>query len=94
MAFATISVCGLDYSFTVELGSLGVSCLVSAPSSFRRLGSRLPSARPPDASHRKVELEDIHKVVKIKRNQGKAQEIQPHDKEDAQSQNGRCKPNI
>ena len=46
MAFATISVCGLDYSFTVELGSLGVSCLVSAPSSFRRLGSRLPSALP------------------------------------------------
>ena len=46
MAFATISVCGLDYSFTVEPGSLGVSCLVSAPSSFQRLGSRLPSALP------------------------------------------------
>ena len=44
MAFATISVCGLDYSFTVEPGSLGVSCLVSAPSSIQRLGSRLPSA--------------------------------------------------
>ena len=27
-------------------GSLGVSCLVSAPSSFQRLGSRLPSALP------------------------------------------------
>ena len=39
-------VCGPDYSFTMELGSLGVSCLVSAPSSFRRLGSRLPSALP------------------------------------------------
>ena len=46
MAFATIAVCGLDYSFTMEPGSLGVSCLVSAPSSFRRLGSRLPSALP------------------------------------------------
>ena len=44
MAFATISVCGLDYSFTVEPGSLGVPCLVSAPSSSQRLGSRLPSA--------------------------------------------------
>ena len=39
-----VSVCGPDYSFTVDSGSLGVSCLVSAPSSFRRLGSRLPSA--------------------------------------------------
>ena len=46
MAFATISVCGLDYSFTMERCSLGVSCLVSAPSSFQRLGSRLPSAFP------------------------------------------------
>ena len=49
MAFATGSavaapVCGPDYSFTMDPGSLGVSCLVSAPSSFRRLGSRLPSA--------------------------------------------------
>ena len=56
--------------------------------------SRLPSARPPDAPHRKVELKDIHKVVKVKRNQGKAQENQPHDKEDAESQNGQCTPNI
>ena len=46
MAFATISVCGLDYSFTVGLSPLGVPCLVSAPSSFQRLGSRLPSALP------------------------------------------------
>ena len=37
---------GLDYSFTIGPGPLGVSCLVSAPSSCRRLGSRLPSARP------------------------------------------------
>ena len=37
---------GLDYSFTIGQGPLGVSCLVSAPSSCRRLGSRLPSARP------------------------------------------------
>ena len=28
------------------ISSLGVSCLVSAPSSFQRLGSRLPSALP------------------------------------------------
>ena len=35
---------GLDYSFTIGPGPLGVSCLVSAPSSCRRLGSRLPSA--------------------------------------------------
>ena len=41
-----VPVWGLDYSFTVGLGPLGVSCLVSAPSSCRRLGSRLPSARP------------------------------------------------
>ena len=39
-------VCGPDYSFTMEIISLGVSCLVSAPSSLRRLGSRLPSALP------------------------------------------------
>ena len=39
-------VCGPDYSFTIETISLGVSCLVSAPSSVRRLGSRLPSALP------------------------------------------------
>ena len=44
MAFATIPVCGLDYSFTMGLGPLGVPCLVSAPSSSQRLGSRLPSA--------------------------------------------------
>ena len=53
MAFATIGqprlsiVCGPDYSFTMDLNqskSLGVSCLVSAPSSFKKLGSRLPSA--------------------------------------------------
>ena len=37
---------GLDYSFTIGSGPLGVSCLVSAPSSIGRLGSRLPSARP------------------------------------------------
>ena len=43
-------VCGPDYSFTMEPGSLGVSCLVSAPSSFQRLGSRLPSALPVKAS--------------------------------------------
>ena len=46
-------VCGPDYSFTLDLNqskSLGVSCLVSAPSSFRRLGSRLPSALPVKAS--------------------------------------------
>ena len=43
MAFATISVCGLDYSFTMGF-PLGVPCLVSAPSSIQRLGSRLPSA--------------------------------------------------
>ena len=41
-----VPVWGLDYSFTVGLGPVGVSCLVSAPSSCRRLGSRLPSARP------------------------------------------------
>ena len=35
MAFATISICGLDYSFTVEQNSLGVPCLVSAPSFFK-----------------------------------------------------------
>ena len=46
MAYATIAVCGLDYSFTMGRGSLGVPCLVSAPSSFQRLGSRLPSALP------------------------------------------------
>jgi len=40
------SVCGLDYSFTIGPGPLGVSCLVSAPSSSQRLGSRLPSALP------------------------------------------------
>ena len=41
------SVCGLDYSFTMgRPGPLGVSCLVSAPSSYQRLGSRLPSALP------------------------------------------------
>ena len=45
MAYATIAVCGLDYSFTVGF-PLGVPCLVSAPSSFQRLGSRLPSAFP------------------------------------------------
>lgn len=44
MAFATISVCGPDYTFTMDHYSLGVPCLVSAPSSFQRLGSRLPSA--------------------------------------------------
>ena len=32
MAFATITVCGPDYSFTMESCSLGVPCLVSAPS--------------------------------------------------------------
>ena len=43
-------VCGPDYSFTMT-SVLGVSCLVSAPSSvFRRLGSRLPSALPVKAS--------------------------------------------
>ena len=41
-----VPVWGLDYSFTIGLGPLGVSCLVSAPSSLGRLGSRLPSARP------------------------------------------------
>ena len=41
-----VPVWGLDYSFTVGPGPLGVSCLVSAPSSCRRFGSRLPSARP------------------------------------------------
>ena len=41
-----VPVWGLDYSFTIGPGPLGVSCLVSAPSSLRRLGSRLPSARP------------------------------------------------
>ena len=41
-----VPVWGLDYSFTVGLIPVGVSCLVSAPSSVRRLGSRLPSARP------------------------------------------------
>ena len=46
MAFATISVCGPDYSFTMGPGPLGVSCLVSAPSFFRRLGSRLPADSP------------------------------------------------
>ena len=46
MAFATITVCGLDYSFTMGLCPLGVPCLVSAPSSFQGLGSRLPSALP------------------------------------------------
>ena len=33
MAFATINVCGPDYSFTIGTIPLGVSCLVSAPSS-------------------------------------------------------------
>jgi len=41
MAFATISVCGLDYSFAMAK-AVGVSCLVSAPSPFLGLGSRLP----------------------------------------------------
>ena len=40
------SVCGLDYSFTIGMRPLGVPCLVSAPSSFQRLGSRLPSVLP------------------------------------------------
>ena len=40
------NVCGPDYSFTMGLCPLGVPCLVSAPSSLRRLGSRLPSALP------------------------------------------------
>ena len=44
------SVCSPDYSFTVDPSSLGVSCLVSAPSSIGRLGSRLPSALPVKAS--------------------------------------------
>ena len=44
------SVCSPDYSFTVDSSSLGVSCLVSAPSSIGRLGSRLPSALPVKAS--------------------------------------------
>lgn len=43
------SVRSLDYSFTMESSSLGVPCLVSAPS-FLRLGSRLPSALPAKAS--------------------------------------------
>ena len=46
MAFATISVCGPDYSFTMGQCPLGVPCLVSAPSFSQRLGSRLPSALP------------------------------------------------
>ena len=41
-----VPVWGPDYSFTIGSGPLGVSCLVSAPSSIGRLGSRLPSARP------------------------------------------------
>ena len=41
---AAVPVWGLDYSFTIGQDPLGVSCLVSAPSSFRKLGSRLPSA--------------------------------------------------
>ena len=50
MTFVTgYAVCSLDYSFTVDF-SLGVSCLVSAPSFFQRLGSRLPSALPVKAS--------------------------------------------
>ena len=50
MAFATITVCGPDYSFTMGHCPLGVPCLVSAPSSFQRLGSRLPSALPAKVS--------------------------------------------
>ena len=56
MAFATgfskhyrVSVWSPDYSFTMDFWSLGVSCLVSAPSS-KRLGSRLPSALSVKAS--------------------------------------------
>ena len=45
-----ITACGLDYSFTVGLCPLGVPCLVSAPSSIWRLGSRLPSALPAKVS--------------------------------------------
>ena len=37
------NVCGPDYSFTIGWVPLGVSCLVSAPSFFQRLGSRLPA---------------------------------------------------
>ena len=40
------NVCGLDYSFTMGPYPLGVSCLVSAPSFFLRLGSRLPAGLP------------------------------------------------
>ena len=47
--FRHLLVCGPDYSFTMT-DVLGVSCLVSAPSSFWRLGSRLPSALPVKAS--------------------------------------------
>ena len=47
--FRHLFVCGPDYSFTMT-DVLGVSCLVSAPSSSRRLGSRLPSALPVKAS--------------------------------------------
>ena len=44
------SVCSPDYSFAMDASSLGVSCLVSAPSSTGRLGSRLPSALSVKAS--------------------------------------------
>ena len=46
----TVPVRGLDYSFTIGQYPVGVSCLVSAPSSNQRLGSRLPSASTVKAS--------------------------------------------
>ena len=46
----TVPVRGLDYSFTIGQYPVGVSCLVSAPSSIQRLGSRLPSASTVKAS--------------------------------------------
>ncbi len=41
IVFTTISVCGLDYTFTISY-DLGAPCLVSTPSSFLKLGSGFP----------------------------------------------------
>ena len=44
IVFTTLSVCGLDYTFTIPFG-LGVPRLVSTPSRFLLLGSVLPFYR-------------------------------------------------
>ncbi len=44
IVFTTISVCGLDYTFTISY-DLGAPCLVSTPSSFLKLGSGFPFYR-------------------------------------------------